>query len=334
MHSSHLAARLDLARPSGCCGARLERPAVDVSEAHNTFTCFGGACTVRVDGKGPAGRPRQAVAAATHQLQAWHEQFTRFKPTSELASLNRDPRERVPVSPLMSRFVQAAIDAASLTGGLVDATMLDQIEQAGYTADHTRDTFALSLALALAPARRAAGPDPAGRWREVEVDRDAGVVIRPPGLRFDGGGIVKGLLADLMGETLAAHDAFAVDCEGDLRVGGAAGDALKIEVTVPFVGGVVHEFAVSDGGVATTGIAKRSWLERGAPFHHLLDPATGRPAFTGIVQVTALAPTALEGEALAKAALLSGPDGAAGWLPHGGVVVFDDYSHAVIAAGA
>ena len=49
------------------------------------------------------------------------------------------------------------------------------------------------------------------------------------------------------------------------------------------------------------------------------------------MQVTALAPTALEGEARAKAALLSGPQAAAGWLPHGGLVVFDDLSHDVIA---
>jgi FAD:protein FMN transferase len=50
---------------------------------------------------------------------------------------------------------------------------------------------------------------------------------------------------------------------------------------------------------------------------------------------TALAPTALEAEIRAKAALLAGPRSAAGWLPHGGVIVFDDGSHEVVApAGA
>ena len=55
--------------------------------------------------------------------------------------------------------------------------------------------------------------------------------------------------------------------------------------------------------------------------------ATGRPAFTGVVQATALAPTALEAEVRAKAAVLSGPAGAMGWLSEGGVAVFDDGSH-------
>lgn len=303
-----------------------------MTAARNTFTCFGGACTVFVDGRGPAGAPQEAVAAATDQLLRWHDQFSRFKPASELVSLNRDPRERVPVSPIMARFVQAVLDTAKLTGGLVDGTLLDQIEEAGYTSDHLRASLALPLALALAPPRRPAEAHPAGAWREVEVDHDAGAVVRPPGLHLDGGGIVKGLLADVLGEELTGHAGFAVDCEGDLRVGGNRFE-LTFEVAAPFGEGVLHELRVSGGAVATSGITKRSWLDRGRSAHHLLDPATGRPAYTGIVQVTALAPTALEGEALAKAALLSGPDGAAGWLRHGGVVVFDDLTHAVIDAG-
>ncbi len=77
------------------------------------------------------------------------------------------------------------------------------------------------------------------------------------------------------------------------------------------------------------------WTARATcPAHHLLDAATGRPAYTGVVQATALAPTALEGEALAKAAVLSGPDGGAVWLRHGGVLVFDDGSHAVVPVTA
>ena len=59
--------------------------------------------------------------------------------------------------------------------------------------------------------------------------------------------------------------------------------------------------------------------------HHLLDPATGAPAWTGLISVTALAPTALEAETLAKAALLSGPDRRAGMLAtYGGLLVHDD----------
>ena len=87
-----------------------------------------------------------------------------------------------------------------------------------------------------------------------------------------------------------------------------------------------HRLDLTDGAVATSGIDIRLWrAEDGTPRHHLLDPATGEPAWTGLIGATALAPTALEAEALAKAALLSGPAGAGRWLRrHGGLTVRDD----------
>ncbi|MGH2841846.1 MAG: FAD:protein FMN transferase, partial [Solirubrobacteraceae bacterium] len=65
--------------------------------------------------------------------------------------------------------------------------------------------------------------------------------------------------------------------------------------------------------------------------HHLIDPATGRPAWTGVVQATALAPTALEAEILAKAALLAGPQRGPGLLSLGGVLVLAGGAVEVVA---
>jgi FAD:protein FMN transferase len=96
-------------------------------------------------------------------------------------------------------------------------------------------------------------------------------------------------------------------------------------VTNPFDGSVIRTFELAGVGVATSGIGKRSWVDPlGRPAHHLLDPSSGTPAFTGVVQATAIAPTALEAEMRAKAAVLAGPAAAGAWLPHGGVIVFDD----------
>jgi len=131
-------------------------------------------------------------------------------------------------------------------------------------------------------------------------------------------------------EELAGHAAFAFNCAGDLRIAGAARLTRQVNVESPFDGSVLHTFELSDAGVATSGIGRRSWLAPdGRPAHHLLDPSTGAPAFTGIVQATAIAPTALLAEIRAKSALLSGPQGAARWMADGGVIVLDDGSHHV-----
>jgi thiamine biosynthesis lipoprotein len=156
-------------------------------------------------------------------------------------------------------------------------------------------------------------------------------VRRPPGLRIDGGGLVKGLLADRLAEALTGHASFGIDCAGDLRIGGAAGLSRTVHVESPFDGERLHSFELQDAGIATSGIGRRSWIDAaGRPAQHLLDPATRRPAFTGIVQVTAIAPTAFAAELRAKTALLSGPDTAPAWLPDGGVIVADDGSHTIV----
>jgi thiamine biosynthesis lipoprotein len=56
-------------------------------------------------------------------------------------------------------------------------------------------------------------------------------------------------------------------------------------------------------------------------------PTLGIPAWTGVVQATAPAPTALAAEILAKTALLLGPEGGRAALGrYGGVLILDDGS--------
>jgi thiamine biosynthesis lipoprotein len=300
---------------------------VTAHEASDTFACFGGTCSVFVIDEAREAAARAAVALAKRRLLLWHDRFTRFQPTSELMRLNQDPRSEVPVSPLMARLADAARTAAKQTGGLVDATLLGELEDAGYAGDLGTE-LPLDQALRLAPDRAPAGPSPAARWRLLTADLDRSLVRRPPGVMLDIGGLAKGLFADVLADSLAGHAGFAVECAGDLRIGGAA---RRVLVESPFDRESVHTFELVEGGVATSGIGKRSWFdERGRPAHHLLDPATGRPAYTGVVQATAIAPTAVEAEARAKAAVLSGPDKALDWISLGGVVVFDDGSSEVI----
>jgi FAD:protein FMN transferase len=100
-----------------------------------------------------------------------------------------------------------------------------------------------------------------------------------------------------------------------------------VRIRHPLTGAIAHTFHVRAGGVATSGIDVRLWQGHEGDFgHHLIDPATGTPAWTGLVAVTALAPTALEAEALAKTALLSGPAAGRRMLRShdGGVLVHDD----------
>ena len=100
----------------------------------------------------------------------------------------------------------------------------------------------------------------------------------------------------------------------------------EVFVEHPITGERAHVLRLGSGAVATSGLNVRIWRdEAGRYAHHLLDPSTGEPAWTGLVGVTALGDTAVEAETLSKAALLSGPERGREVLAEwGGLLVHDN----------
>lgn len=259
-------------------------------------------------------------------LRLLHRKLTRFDEGSELCALNAEPRESCSVSPTLAVAVDAALSAARRSGGLVDPTLVGELEDAGYATSRAELPPArIDEALSVAPDRTPASPRADARWQEISVDPVPGVVTRPAGVRIDTGGSGKGLAADLAADRLAGYSAFVVDAGGDLRLGGERPPERAVRIDHPLAEDPAHEFTLTRGAVATSGIKTRLWRTDDGFAHHLLDPSTGQPAWTGVIQATSLGATALEAETLAKMAFLSGPERAREILAlHGGLIVLDD----------
>jgi FAD:protein FMN transferase len=206
--------------------------------------------------------------------------------------------------------------------------LVGELESAGYARSRFGETPAsIAEALAVAPERTPAHPREDSRWSEISVEAVGGIVTRTAGVRIDSGGSGKGLAADLAAERLGGYATFVVDAGGDLRIGGRRPVQRPVRIDHPTRDGLAHEFMLEQGAVATSGIKTRLWREEDGFAHHLLDPSTGRPAWTGVIQATSLGASALEAETLAKMAFLSGPSGAADVLAQqGGLIVTDDGS--------
>jgi thiamine biosynthesis lipoprotein len=263
-----------------------------------------------------------------------HRTLTRFDAGSELSALNARTGEEVTASPVLVRAVAAALWAVRASDGLVDPTVLDVLEHAGYTRSRAGEPPApLADAVAAAPARRPATPHPAARWQDITLDASHRTIRLPAGVRIDLGGSAKGLAADLAADLLGRHAAFAVDAGGDIRIGGARPVPRTVHIQHPFRDEIAHSFTVTRGAVATSGLRTRLWRTEHGFAHHLIDPGRGAPAWTGVIQASALAPTALEAETFAKTALLRGPRAGRELLArYGGALVLDDGS--LVLAGA
>lgn len=312
----------------------MTRPSRDAGDHERRLDLFGTSVRILVRGSRRSGDAGAAMAAATAEvvLRRHQRALSRFDARSELSALNRDPRPARRMSELTAGAIAAAIWAAERSAGLVDPTLLPALERAGY--EHSRanaDSASLSDALSAAPARQPAAPCQRAAWRAVTV---AGPwVRRRPGLQLDLGGSAKGLAADRAATFLAGQEAFAIDAGGDLVIGGTAGARRLVTVAHPIEQAPAFAFHLSSGAVATSGIGARVWRTPRGFGHHLLDPATGRPAWTGVIQASAVASSGLEAEALAKIALLSGPETAVAVLAPGGGVLVVDSGEVIVAGG-
>lgn len=234
-------------------------------------------------------------AAPVEELFAAREAtFSRFRAASELNRVNGAQSDPVLVSQDFARMVETALAAARATSGLVTPTVGAALLAAGYDRDFDE----------LGDDPRAAQRGDVPSWRRIRI---AGRwLFRTGRVELDLNGVVKGATVD---EALAL-----LPRGGTVSAGGDVATTRPVVVELPEGGSV----RLDGGGLATSGVDRRTWRRAGEPQHHLIDPATGRPAQTPWRQVTVAAGSCLAADVAAKAALLLGPAGPS-WLDRRGL---------------
>jgi FAD:protein FMN transferase len=261
---------------------------------------------------GPATLGFEAAARRVERtFRALDARFSRFRPETELSTVNAGSGQWRAVSPEFAEVLCIALEGARATGGLFDPTILPALVAAGYDRD-----FAELLPGSVRPKTP---PAPCGTWPDVEL---RGMEVRiPDGMLLDFGGVAKGWAVDQAVERALVELPWAmVDAGGDLRVAGHPPEkGLEIAVEDPWDrASEVMRLQLGGGAVATSSLPSRAW---GPDLHQLIDPRTLRPARTGVVQATAWAATCADAEIRAKWLLLGGP----GVLDHvHGMVVMED----------
>ena len=231
---------------------------------------------------------------------AWLEdRWSRFRPASDVSLMNAMAGMPVRVEPETVLLVQRALDGCTVTGGRYDPTVLGAVVRAGYGRSYEQLADAAGEPSTDARLERGAAA--------IVVDPAGGTITMPEGVGFDPGGIGKGLAADLVVVGLLAAGAAGacVNLGGDVRVDGASPDdaGWLVGLEHPFRDEPAAILSVRSGAVATTSRLTRV-LVKG---HHVIDPATGAPARTGLASATAVAAEGWQAEILAKAAFLAGP---------------------------
>ena len=255
---------------------------------------------------GTPARTSEGFEETQRFIQACENRFTRFSEESELSALNRSAGTPFQASPDLFAVVALAQHFFHQTRGLFDPSILPDLKRIGY--DRSMDFL------------RADGPAPLFEsllveehpsFSEMDLDETRGMILLPPGMSLDLGGIAKGWIAEQAATLLSDFSsACAVNAGGDMFLIGlpegethwpvAIEDPLQPENDLTTI-------QVDPGAVATSAVTKRVWKQGEKQRHHLIDPRTREPARTEWLSVTVVAPHAYQAEVFAKALLIGGP---------------------------
>lgn len=248
-----------------------------------------------------------AAAAAEAAVAELDLACSRFRADSELTRLNS--AGSAVVSTLLLELIQAALDAARWSGGLVDPTVGPALRALGYDRDFD------------AVVRRRTGRIelvPAVGWRRVQVDPVSHRVTLPAGAELDLGATAKAFAADRIAGRVAASTGSPalVSLGGDVAVAGeppAGGWPVAVTDDSRVESGLAQTVAIRTGGLATSSTTARRWHSRDGVMHHIVDPTTGAPAVEVWRTVSVTSPTCVAANVASTAAILLG-DGAVAWL--------------------
>lgn len=148
-----------------------------------------------------------------------------------------------------------------------------------------------------------------------KIERKDNSFLLPKGMALDLGAVGKGLACD---DILAYLEGQAEVKAAVISVGGSIltygekpdGTAFRVAITDPFDTGAYCGYLTLTGNwfVSTSGDYERFVEVDGKRYHHILNPATGYPAESGVKSVTILSKNGMTSDALSTACFVLGEE--------------------------
>ncbi len=136
--------------------------------------------------------------------------------------------------------------------------------------------------------------------------------VKDSEMMLDLGGIAKGYAVDESVRILRENGIKSgiVNLGGDIYALGSKtdGSLWRIGIDNPEIGAdnSIARISISDKSVVTSGDYERYFIEDDVRYHHIIDPATGYPADSGLVSVTIVSDKAMDGDVLSTSVFVLG----------------------------
>ena len=253
----------------------------------------------------------QAVKSTEKRIEELENRLSRTKADSLVSGLNRDGSIRHLTYDYWNLIARAK-EYRDATNGAFDITIAPVMDAWGFTGDSFRVPEQSELDTLL-----------------KKVNSDAIQMLGSPsdsvtlgeGQAIDLGGIAKGYTSDLVEQTFRANgiESGKISLGGNVFVLGTKPDGSDWRVGIKDPrneSGLAAILSLRDAYAITSGGYERYFEENGKTYHHIIDPATGYPADSGLLSVTVVAAD-------------NGPD----WAGAGNGAMCDAFSTALFVMG-
>ncbi len=259
---------------------------------------MGSPCEVllELDSEAAARDVAAAVAAEAWRIE---DKYSRYLEGNIVARINRSGGEPVELDPETARLVDFADTLHGLSAGKFDITSGVLREVWTFDgSDRVPEPGAVAAVLEKVGWERVRWADP---WLTLAT-----------GMEIDLGGIGKEYAVDRCIGVLRSACAAPglINCGGDLAVTGPPGrrPAWRVAVEGPRPESPERLIDLRQGGIATSGDARRFLEKDGVRYSHILDPGTGWPVAGAPASVTVAADTCTQAGMLSTLAILQGDD--------------------------
>lgn len=258
--------------------------------------------TVKVYGEGAP----EAAREAKERLQGLDALWSATSEGSDVARLNSSAGEAVALAPETMRLLRLSEAVREETKGALDVTLLPLLKLWGFSGGVHR----VPTAEEIEAARALTG---AGK---LKLDEAAGTARLEKGSSVELGAVAKGYAGELVAAELKSRGVRSalLDLGGNIEAVGMREDGTpwRVGLRNPFGGALLGTVAVTDAAVVTSAIDQRFFTdEAGNRYWHILDPATGKPAASGLASATVVASSGGRADALSTALFVMGADRAA-----------------------
>ena len=244
------------------------------------------------------------------RLDAANAVLSTYQTDTELMRLNAAPLQTwQPVSRLLGRTLQRALQVSEATDGRYDVTVGPLVDLWGFGAVSRPRRVPSDSDIAQARSRMG--------WRHLALSAKADRVMKQRAVTIDLSSVGEGAGVDDLAATLEALGIqdYLVGIAGSLRAQGKRpdGQAWRLAIEQPDGSGRPLQVLNLPNGAAisTSGSYRNYFEENGVRYSHTIDPATGRPIQHRGVSVTVVSPDARDdtlADAWATALNVLGPD--------------------------